>query len=320
MQFMDEDTKSKLPEDCTPLQCPYPQFGRKRFDHPSSTLDDEQQVKRARIDEGDGEQFRRIPPDNYVCRICSTAGHWIEDCPQKVTKGKTPPEDYVCRICQTPGHFLKDCPQKEATQTPSEDYVCKICQTPGHFLKDCPQKGKANACWFCMANEKFDDSLVIDVGNHAYLALAKGPLVNHHLLVVPIDHKKSVHELSEDAREEMDSTTEDVCEFLFTENEIPVVFDVFRPYSPKLVHHVHRQIIGVPGHLVQSVSEITERLKDSASNWGFSFTPVGSFPDKKYSPRSNTFYVNFKDPATQEVIQFTLSAPDSRGGVFDIVR
>lgn len=94
---------------------------------PPGTLD---QPKRARK--------KTIPPLDYVCKLCSKTGHWMEDCDyyrphtivlhtnrppssssdnhpnqgdQKVTNSDIPPPppNYLCRLCMVPGHWIDQC-------------------------------------------------------------------------------------------------------------------------------------------------------------------------------------------------------------------
>jgi len=45
-----------------------------------------------------------------------------------------------------------------------------------------------NGCWFCLSNPSVEEHLVISIGEHYYLALAKGGLTPEHMLIVPIEH------------------------------------------------------------------------------------------------------------------------------------
>uniref|UniRef100_A0A0A9X7F4 CWF19-like protein 1 n=2 Tax=Lygus hesperus TaxID=30085 RepID=A0A0A9X7F4_LYGHE len=44
------------------------------------------------------------------------------------------------------------------------------------------------SCWFCMGNPDIDRSLIIAVADHVYLTLAKGPVVQGHVIILPIKH------------------------------------------------------------------------------------------------------------------------------------
>ena len=54
------------------------------------------------------------------------------------TNKQAPPPGYVCRLCNTPGHFINDCPQRAA---PPPNYVCHGCGQSGHWKRDCPLAG-----------------------------------------------------------------------------------------------------------------------------------------------------------------------------------
>eukprot|EP00923_Selenidium_pygospionis_P029883 GHVN01053129.1.p1 GENE.GHVN01053129.1~~GHVN01053129.1.p1 ORF type:complete len:580 (+),score=31.97 GHVN01053129.1:1022-2761(+) len=47
-------------------------------------------------------------------------------------------------------------------------------------------------CWFCLGNPNCEKHLVLAVGKHAYVALAKGGIVENHIMIVPIQHIPNV--------------------------------------------------------------------------------------------------------------------------------
>ena len=77
---------------------------------------------------------KTIPPLDYVCKLCSKTGHWMEDChyyrPHTIQldpeSGRAatgmgqarstggvppPPPNYLCRLCSIPGHWIDQCPK-----------------------------------------------------------------------------------------------------------------------------------------------------------------------------------------------------------------
>ena len=199
---------------------------------------------------------RGPPPPHYVCNICHTPGHWIQECPEKPPPSSSdsdvPPPSYVCKKCQQPGHYIRMCPlvlEEEAAKAsgrPPHSYVCNKCHQGGHFIRDCPliaeemkarqegpppgdyrcrkcggahwiqrcpviaeeekarggQKGGGDGvagagCWFCLATEGVRVHLIVSVGDECYVALAKGPLVPHHLLILPIVHVQAGTQMTE---------------------------------------------------------------------------------------------------------------------------
>ena len=57
-------------------------------------------------------------------------------------------------------------------------------------------------CWFCLNSPQVEKHLIVSVGSECYVALAKGGLVEEHLLIVAIEHVPSFEALSPTAKEE----------------------------------------------------------------------------------------------------------------------
>lgn len=47
---------------------------------------------------------------------------------------------------------------------------------------------RSKDCWFCLSSANVESQLIISVGENFYCALAKGPLVQDHVLVIPVEH------------------------------------------------------------------------------------------------------------------------------------
>lgn len=144
------------------------------------------------------------PPEEYRCKICGSAEHYIKDCPER----HRPPKGYTCRICGSGEHFIRDCPDGgggPSTTTsgapdahagaarrphlPPEGYVCKVCSSSEHYIRDCPVRADERQarraaltavapqdCWFCLSNPKSANHLIAHIAEDTYLALPKGQL------------------------------------------------------------------------------------------------------------------------------------------------
>ena len=55
-----------------------------------------------------------------------------------------------------------------------------------------------------MSSPEVEKHLVVSIGDHAYLALPKGPLNEDHLLVLPIAHHRCTLEIPEEVSEEIE--------------------------------------------------------------------------------------------------------------------
>ncbi|KAI8984334.1 CwfJ C-terminus 1-domain-containing protein-like protein [Mycotypha africana] len=221
-----------------------------------------------------------------------------------------PKPGYICRICNTPGHYIQDCPQKTSTPakhtaTPPEGYVCRICHQPGHYIKDCPQKEERpprpsnepldlSTCWFCLSNPKVEKHLIVSIGSEAYVTLAKGPVVppNHsectvpglgHALIIPITHYSRLNQIP--PNEKLNVLTEiekykTALKQLYDKYDQDIVsFEVSRDTGRNLTH-AHIQIVPIPKAKSDQV-EVIAREKAVEANMVFE-KDVPQNPDIPY--------------------------------------
>lgn len=59
-------------------------------------------------------------------------------------------------------------------------------------------------CWFCLSSSSVEKHLVITIGEHFYLALAKGPINEGHILILSVTHIQSASLLAEESWTELD--------------------------------------------------------------------------------------------------------------------
>merc|ERR1712223_883439 len=69
-----------------------------------------------------------------------------------------------------------------------------------------PPPQPTGPCWFCLSSPEVEKHLVVSIGDHAYLALPKGPLNENHLLILPIAHHRCALELPEEVAEKLKSS------------------------------------------------------------------------------------------------------------------
>ncbi|XP_066486687.1 CWF19-like protein 1 isoform X3 [Tiliqua scincoides] len=100
------------------------------------------------------------------------------------------------------------------------------------------------ACWFCLASPEVEKHLVVSVGTHCYLALAKGGLSPDHVLILPIGHCQSVVELASEVVEELEQYKAALRRFFRAQGKRCVVFE--RNYRSQ---HLQLQVVPVPHNL-----------------------------------------------------------------------
>ncbi|KAJ3317194.1 hypothetical protein HDV06_001942 [Boothiomyces sp. JEL0866] len=162
-------------------------------------------------------------------------------------KNKMPPKGYVCKICQKEGHYINDCPNKETKKRKlREGYICKIC----HHISECPRgtkkiKRDSSKCWFCLSNPEIESHLIIAIVNDTYVTLAKGGIVENHLLIVPIAHVANSKDTS-DIESEIQMIESKVQEIEEKRQNVVVKFEVYGGHN---MHHLHVNLVPIPDAL-----------------------------------------------------------------------
>ncbi|KAJ3270312.1 hypothetical protein HDV01_000377 [Terramyces sp. JEL0728] len=157
-------------------------------------------------------------------------------------KNKMPPKGYVCKICQKEGHYINDCPNKETKKRKLRDgYICKICNNEGTKKI----KRDSSKCWFCLSNPEIESHLIISIINDTYVTLAKGGIVENHLLIVPIAHLPHSKDIS-DIESEIKMIEAKVQEIEGKKDNVLVKFEVYGGHS---MHHLHINLVPIPDAL-----------------------------------------------------------------------
>ncbi|XP_062987360.1 CWF19-like protein 1 isoform X1 [Elgaria multicarinata webbii] len=97
------------------------------------------------------------------------------------------------------------------------------------------------ACWFCLASPEVEKHLVVSIGTHCYLALAKGGLSPDHVLILPIRHCQSMVELASEAVDEVDRYKSALKKFFRAKGKRCVAYE--RNYRSQ---HLQLQVVPVP--------------------------------------------------------------------------
>ncbi|KAJ6654040.1 hypothetical protein lerEdw1_007549 [Lerista edwardsae] len=109
------------------------------------------------------------------------------------------------------------------------------------------------ACWFCLASPEVEKHLVVSVGTHCYLALAKGGLSPDHVLILPVGHCQSMVELASEVVEEVEQYRSALQRFFRAQGKRCVAFE--RNYRSQ---HLQLQVVPVPQDLCT-----TEDIKEA---------------------------------------------------------
>ncbi|XP_072327786.1 CWF19-like protein 1 isoform X2 [Scyliorhinus torazame] len=142
-------------------------------------------------------------------------------------------------------------------------------------------------CWFCLASPEVEKHLVISIGTHCYIALAKGSLTPDHVLILPIGHHQSVLELPSEVIEEVEKCKLALKNFYKSIGKRFVMFE--RNYRSQ---HLQLQVVPVPIQCC-ATDDIKEAFIVQAEEQQMELLEIPEHSDLKQiiQPGSAYFYV-----------------------------
>lgn len=116
-------------------------------------------------------------------------------------------------------------------------------------------------CWFCLSSPQVEKHLVISIGTEAYLALAKGGIVDDHVLILPVTHHQSTAEASQELLDEIERFKEALKKMCSKQKKAVVFYE--RNYKTS---HMQIQAIPIPENATRELREV---FQDCAQAEGF---------------------------------------------------
>ncbi|XP_050424334.1 CWF19-like protein 1 [Adelges cooleyi] len=83
----------------------------------------------------------------------------------------------------------------------------------------------AQSCWFCLSSKNVSKHMIISIGNSVYIAAAKGPLVENHILLIPIEHIKSLANVPSATETEINLLKSSINQYFESINQAVVYFE-----------------------------------------------------------------------------------------------
>jgi len=123
-------------------------------------------------------------------------------------------------------------------------------------------------CWFCLINPKIEEHLLLHVGKACYLALAKGPVNEGNVLIMPIQHYASGSRLPTEVRVEMENYKTALTKYFSTLGQLMIVFERNLPISNAQHQHMHLQVFSVDKSCAMDVRTVFDQ---AAEKYKFSF-------------------------------------------------
>lgn len=99
-------------------------------------------------------------------------------------------------------------------------------------------------CWFCLKSPDVEKHLIVSVSNETYVALAKGGLVDDHLLIVAVEHVQSIGDMSDAGRRECARYKQSIASYFRSQEREPLFFERFVVFKNEV--HMHIQAVPLP--------------------------------------------------------------------------
>ncbi|XP_060209919.1 zinc finger CCCH domain-containing protein 64 isoform X2 [Lycium barbarum] len=126
---------------------------------------------------------------------------------------------------------------------------------------------RSRECWFCLSSPNVESHLITSVGENYYCALAKGPLLPDHVLIMPIEHLPNTLSLPLECEKELERLQRSFKAYFKKQGKEAVFFEwVFKRGS-----HANLQVVPIPSSRASVVQDI---FNMAAEKLGFKFTVV----------------------------------------------
>eukprot|EP00262_Sarcandra_glabra_P004851 TRINITY_DN16090_c0_g1_i1.p1 TRINITY_DN16090_c0_g1~~TRINITY_DN16090_c0_g1_i1.p1 ORF type:complete len:435 (-),score=66.37 TRINITY_DN16090_c0_g1_i1:58-1362(-) len=121
-------------------------------------------------------------------------------------------------------------------------------------------------CWFCLSSPNVESQLILSIGDSYYCALAKGPLVQDHLLIIPIEHHPNTLSLGPEAEGELQTFKSALKMYFKKQGKAIVFYEGF--FKLGRLIHANLQAIPIP---LSKACDVRGNFILAAKKMGFEF-------------------------------------------------
>ena len=169
-----------------------------------------------------------------------------------------PPSNYVCYKCGIPGHYINECQQfkknKTTTNQPGGNRDDYFFEKFGGRRAMKRARKSGGECWFCLGSTKVESHMVLSIAEYTYLALAKGPMIKDHLLIIPINHLSNSMKFPVGVRKEIDRYLICLEKCYEKENKILLICD--RNLPTQYTQHCYLEIVAIDKDKIDGLKEV----------------------------------------------------------------
>nr|XP_019708745.1 zinc finger CCCH domain-containing protein 59 isoform X2 [Elaeis guineensis] len=159
------------------------------------------------------------------------------------------------------------------------------------------RRSSGKNCWFCLSSPNVESHLVISIGESYYCTLAKGALVQNHVLLVPIEHCPNTLMMPSETDMELAKYKNALNMYYKNQANEVVFFEWIFQHSP----HANLQAVPIP---LSKASNVQRIFNLAAKKLGFEFAVVNPDDDSsegrkllrsQFDGKSSIFYVELPE-------------------------
>ncbi|XP_059619682.1 CWF19-like protein 1 homolog [Phlebotomus argentipes] len=152
------------------------------------------------------------------------------------------------------------------------------------------QEFSQEKCWFCLSSANVEKHLIVAIGESFYIALAKGPLNEQHVLIISISHVQSVSLLPEEDFAELQRFRDALVAFFKSQDKAVCFFE--RNYKSS-----HLQVNAVPID-ASSAWQLNDAFEYSAEMYKLDFEKLPKLSSASQLPSGPYFVAELPDEMT----------------------
>nr|XP_014102228.1 CWF19-like protein 1 homolog [Bactrocera oleae] len=138
-------------------------------------------------------------------------------------------------------------------------------------------------CWFCLSSSDVEKHLVISIGDNFYLALAKGPINEFHVLIMSITHISSASLLSDENWKELSKFKNTLRDFFQSYGQ--VVCFTERHYKSS---HLQINALGIDEGYAWKIKHAFE---DKAEEFNLQLETLSALTSSQMLPQQGPYFV-----------------------------
>uniref|UniRef100_U5EW12 CWF19-like protein 1 n=1 Tax=Corethrella appendiculata TaxID=1370023 RepID=U5EW12_9DIPT len=139
-------------------------------------------------------------------------------------------------------------------------------------------------CWFCLGSAGSEEKhLIISVGEHFYLALAKGPINDEHILILSITHIQSAALLNIDQWEELEKFKQALRLYYKDRDQAALFYE--RNYK---TGHLQINVIGIDENVKWKIQHVVD---DKAEEHNLQMEKITKLASAKQLPENRPYFI-----------------------------